>query len=239
VDRELCPLGLDEAPLEEVDTEPALDRVPGDHANDDGREKEEVVVDEDLDRRRLQPYGHDLVADYDGQTRPRGIGKPELQHGVCPRYDEKEPCVIEVAGRRVRDGDHRHDAQSGEGRHAGENGLHDRLEPAGERQTEHDERGGAEDRVPDQPYPSGCVWNDKEVKNPEQRIKQHRQDKSKTSERQRMLKMVLRKVGLEIVSEPEAACREDRGPDPRRPGHFPYLTGCGRGGATLRHRGPG
>lgn len=79
----------------------------------------------------------------------------------------------------MRDGDHRHDAQSDEGRHAGENGLHDRLEPAGERQAEHNERGGAEDRVPDEPYPSGCVWNDKEVKNPEQGIKQHRQDKSK------------------------------------------------------------
>jgi len=98
VDRELCPLGLDEAPLEEVGAEPALDRVPGDHANDDGREKEEVVVDEDLNRRRLQPYGHDLVADYDGQARPRGIGKTELQHGVCPRYYEKETRVVEVAG---------------------------------------------------------------------------------------------------------------------------------------------
>jgi hypothetical protein len=184
-------------------------------------EEEEVVVDEDLDRRRLQPYSHDLVADYDGQTRPRGIGKPELQHGVCPRYDEKEPRVIEVAGRRAHDGDHRHDAQSGEGRHAGENGLHNGLEPAGERQAEHDEHDGAEDRVPDEPYPPGRVWNDKEVKNPEQGIKQHRQDKSKTSERQRMLKMVLREVGLEIVSEPEAACREDRRPDARRPGHFP------------------
>src|SRR5439155_21096129 len=161
----------------------------------------EVVVDEDLNRRRLQPYGHDLVADYDGQTRPRRIGKTELQHGVCPRYDEKEPRVVEVADRRAHDGDHRHNAQSGQSRHAGENGLHDGLEPAGERQAEHDERGGAEDRVPDEPYPPGRVWNDKEVKNPEQRIKQHRQDKSKTSERQRMLKMVLREVGLEIVSE--------------------------------------
>ncbi|MGN6172907.1 MAG: hypothetical protein ACTHPS_08150, partial [Streptosporangiaceae bacterium] len=52
-----------------------------------------------------------------------------------------------------------------------------------------------------------------------------------------MLQWVLREVGLEIVSEPEAACREDRGPDARRPGHFLYFAGCGRGAPRCGTRG--
>src|SRR5262249_62260285 len=80
-DSELCPLGLNEAPLEEVGAKPALDRVPGDHADNDSREEKEVVVNEDPNWRGLPPHGYNFVPDYNGQTGPPGIGKPEPQHG--------------------------------------------------------------------------------------------------------------------------------------------------------------
>ena len=64
--------GLDDAALEEVSAAAAFHRVPGDHADDHGREEEEIVVDEDVRGRGLLPYGDGLVTDHDGQARLRG-----------------------------------------------------------------------------------------------------------------------------------------------------------------------
>jgi hypothetical protein len=235
---ELRPLRLDQPLLQEVGAEPTFDRVARDHADDDGRDKEEIVVDENFNRRGLHPYGHKLVGDDDDQARPGGIEKPELQHGICPGDHQQETRVIAVTRSRRDDDDHRHDSQSGQDAYASHDRLHDDLEPPGEGQAEDGERGGAEDRVPDDPYPHGVAWDDIEVKDPECGIECQRQDEGEAGERQGVLDVIVDETRLEIIPEPEAAGQREDSADAGPLRRLPALGRRGpRGAAPLNESG--
>jgi hypothetical protein len=221
---ELGPLGFDETPLEEVRADTALDRVPGDHSDDDGGEEEEFVVDEDLEWRGLHPDRNDLVPAHDRYRSHRRIGEAKSQRRVGPGDDEKQPRVIQIAVRSVGDGDHRHDAESADRRQPTERGLCDGLEPPSERESEHRQGDRAEDGVADDPDRLRHVGDDVEIEDPEQGVEDDREHDGEPCEGQRLVEVIFREAGLEAVREPKAAKRQPRcsllvG----KPRHFPSL----------------
>jgi hypothetical protein len=143
---ELRSLGLDEPSLEGLGALPrsivkpaVTPRIAAD--------RKKKLFHQDLDRRRLDPDRHDLVARHDEHACCHRVREPKLEQREEPEDHEHEPGVVPGAGFGTCDGDHRDDAEPADDGEARQDGLHEPLEPPCEGEGEHRHAERADDRT--------------------------------------------------------------------------------------------
>ncbi|CAN5416396.1 hypothetical protein BH18ACT1_BH18ACT1_02620 [soil metagenome] len=202
-------------------------RVPGEHPDDHGRQEEEVVVDEDLERHRSVPHGDELVSEANHQRRRAGEGDAQAEHCVAPLDRQQDADVVQGAVLGLDDGDHGHDPEAGHDGQRCERRLHDPPVAVGEGEGQDGEGDRAVER-PEQPDPAGLIGYDDVVEDPEEGVEGDRQAEGQAGEQHGVVEPVISEGRLEVVLEAEAAEPEPRAGRRRGGGRHDLAHSAGR-----------